>query len=177
MSKKKSNNFNLVLTKLISDVFEKSGNRPLNYKQVASKLKLHDDESRTLILEILREETRKGILNEPEKGKFILKQLKTFVTGRVDMTADGSAYVVTDDEFEEDIFVAPRKLRNALHGDIVKVYVYAKSKGRKKDGEVVEILQRAKMEFTGIVKLSERFAFLYPTTVKCCMISSFRSTA
>ena len=162
MSKKKSNNFNLVLTKLISDVFEKSGNRPLNYKQVASKLKLHDDESRTLILEILREETRKGILNEPEKGKFILKQLKTFVTGRVDMTADGSAYVVTDDEFEEDIFVAPRKLRNALHGDIVKVYVYAKSKGRKKDGEVVEILQRAKMEFTGIVKLSERFAFFVP---------------
>lgn len=162
MSKKKSNNFNLVLTKLISDVFEKSGNRPLNYKQVASKLKLHDDESRTLILEILREETRKGILNEPEKGKFILKQLKTLVTGRVDMTADGSAYVVTDDEFEEDIFVAPRKLRNALHGDIVKVYVYAKSKGRKKDGEVVEILQRAKMEFTGIVKLSERFAFFVP---------------
>lgn len=162
MSKKKSNNFNLVLTKLISDVFEKSGNRPLNYKQVASKLKLHDDESRTLILEILREETRKGILNEPEKGKFILKQLKTLVTGRVDMTADGSAYIVTDDEFEEDIFVAPRKLRNALHGDIVKVYVYAKSKGRKKDGEVVEILQRAKMEFTGIVKLSERFAFFVP---------------
>lgn len=162
MSKKKSNNFNLVLTKLISDVFEKSGNRPLNYNQVASKLKLHDDESRTLILEILREETRKGILNEPEKGKFILKQLKTLVTGRVDMTADGSAYIVTDDEFEEDIFVAPRKLRNALHGDIVKVYVYAKSKGRKKDGEVVEILQRAKMEFTGIVKLSERFAFFVP---------------
>lgn len=162
MSKKKSKNFNLVLTKLISDVFEKSGNKPLNYKQVASKLNLHDDESRGLILEILREETRKGILMEPDKGKFILKQLKTFVTGKVDMTADGSAYIVSDDQFEEDIFVAPRKLRNALHGDIVKVYVYAKSKGRKKDGEVVEILQRAKMEFTGIIKLSDRFAFFVP---------------
>ena len=162
MSKKKSNNFNLVLTKLITDVFEKSGNKPLNYKQVASKLNLHDDESRGLILEILKEETKKGILNEPEKGKFILKQLKTFVTGKVDMTSDGSAYIVSEDEFEEDIYVAPRKLRNALHGDIVKVYVYAKNKGRKKDGEVVEILQRAKMDFTGIVNLSDRFAFFIP---------------
>ncbi|HQS51779.1 MAG: ribonuclease R, partial [Sphingobacteriales bacterium 39-40-5] len=162
MSKKKSNNFNLVLTKLITDVFEKSGNKPLNYKQVASKLNLHDDETRVLILEVLKEETRKGILQEPEKGKFILKQLKTFVTGKVDMTSDGSAYIVSDDEFEEDIYVAPRKLRNALHGDIVKVYVYAKNKGRKKDGEVVEILQRAKMDFTGIIKLSDRFAFFVP---------------
>lgn len=162
MSKKKPNNFNLVLTKLISGVFEKSGNKPLNYKQVASKLNLHDDESRELILQILKDESRKGLLSEPERGKFILKELKTFVTGRVDMTADGSAYIVSEDEFEEDIFVAPRKLRNALHGDTVKVYVYAKSKGRKKDGEVVEIITRAKMEFTGIIKLSERFAFFVP---------------
>jgi ribonuclease R len=162
MSKKKSNNFNLVLTKLITDVFEKSGNKPLNYKQVASKLNLHDDETRSLILEVLKEESRKGILQEPEKGKFILKQLKTFVTGKVDMTSDGSAYIVSEDEFEEDIYVAPRKLRNALHGDVVKVYVYAKNKGRKKDGEVVEILQRAKMDFTGIIKLSDRFAFFVP---------------
>jgi ribonuclease R len=143
-------------------VFEKSGNKPLNYKQVASKLNLHDDETRSLILEVLKEESRKGILQEPEKGKFILKQLKTFVTGKVDMTSDGSAYIVSEDEFEEDIYVAPRKLRNALHGDVVKVYVYAKNKGRKKDGEVVEILQRAKMDFTGIIKLSDRFAFFVP---------------
>ncbi len=162
MSKKKSNSFNLVLSKLITDVFEKSGNKPLNYKQVAAKLNLHDDESRGLILDILKEETKKRILNEPEKGKFILKQLKTFVSGKVDMTSDGSAYIVSEDEFEEDIYVAPRKLRNALNGDIVKVYVYAKNKGRKKDGEVVEILQRAKMDFTGIVNLSDRFAFFIP---------------
>ncbi len=162
MSKNKPNNFNLVLTKLITDAFEKSGNKPLNYKQVAAKLNLHDDESRELILKILKEECRKGILSEPERGKFILKELKTFVTGKVDMTADGSAYIVSEDEFEEDIFIAPRKLRTALHGDIVKAYVYAKSKGRKKDGEVVEIIKRAKMEFTGIIKLSERFAFFIP---------------
>lgn len=160
MSKKKTNNFDLVLTKLISDVFEKSGNKPLNYKQVAAKLNLDDQETREAVLDILKKETKKGVLSEPEKGKFRLNELKTYVTGRVDMTTDGSAFIVSEDEFENDIYIAPRKLRNALHKDIVKVYVYAKSKGRKKEGEVVEIVERARMEFTGIVKLSEKFAFL-----------------
>lgn len=78
------------------------------------------------------------------------------------MTADGSAFIVTDDPDENDIYVAPRKLRTALNGDRVKVYVYAKTKGRRKEGEIIEILKRAKTEFTGIVKLSEHYAFFIP---------------
>jgi ribonuclease R len=162
MSKNKSTNFDQVLSKLITDVFENSGNKPLNYKQVAAKLNLQDAETRDMILPILKAQTRRGVLSEPEKGKFILKELKTYVTGKVDMTADGSAFIVSEDDFEDDIFVGPRKLRNALHNDIVKAYVYAKSKGRKKEGEIIEIIQRAKMEFTGIIKLSEKFAFFIP---------------
>lgn len=162
MSQSKSHNFHLVLTKLVTDVLEKSANKPLNYKQIAAQLNLSDSESKETIQFILQDETFKGNLIEPQKGKYLVKELKTFVTGKVDMTADGSAYIVSEDEFEDDIYVAPRKLRTALHGDIVKVYAYGKNKGRKKDGEVVEIIKRAKMEFTGIVKLSEKFAFFIP---------------
>lgn len=162
MAKKKTHQFKTILSKLISDVFEKSGNKVLNYKQVAAQLNINDIESRDLILEILKEQVRSGTLREPDKGKFQLKELKTFVTGVVDMTADGSAYIVVEDEFENDIFIAPRKLRTALHGDTVKVYVYAKNKGKRKEGEVVEIITRAKMEFTGIIKVSEKFAFFIP---------------
>lgn len=147
---------------MVLDVFEQNGNTPLNYKQVSAKLNVRDPESRDIILEILKDEAKKSTLKELSPGKFQLLELKTFIEGRVDLTNDGSAFIVTDDEFESDIFVAPRKLRNALNGDRVKVYVYAKSKGRHKEGEVIEILQRAKMEFTGIVKLSERFAFFIP---------------
>ncbi|MEO6851081.1 MAG: ribonuclease R [Mucilaginibacter sp.] len=163
MSKNKnSSSIKLVLTQMVLGVFEQNGNTPLNYKQVSAKLNILDPESRGTILEILREEARNNILKELSPGKFQLLLLKTFVEGKVDLTNDGSAFIVTDDEAETDIFVAPRKLRNALNGDRVKVYVYAKSKGSRKEGEVIEILQRNKMEFTGIVKLSERFAFFIP---------------
>ncbi|MFD2584464.1 ribonuclease R [Pedobacter vanadiisoli] len=160
MAKKKSANIKLVLNQLVSDIFEKNNNQLLNYKQVSAKLNLKDQESRETILEILKEGKNNGIFLEPEKGKFKLKELQNFIIGTVDMTADGSAYIIPEDEFEKDIFVAPRKLKNALHGDTVKAYVFAKKSGRKNDGEVVEIIKRAKSDFTGVIKISDRFAFV-----------------
>jgi len=160
MSNKKTQAFKHILTQLISDVIEKSGNKPLNYKQVAAKLNLTDTESRNTIQDILQEEARMGSFKEVEKGKYVLKELKAFVVGRVDMTADGSAFIVPEDEFEDDIYIAPRKLRQALHGDRVKVHAYEKRRGKRKEGEVVEILERARTEFTGTINISPRFAFL-----------------
>ena len=163
MSKNKNSQVKLVLTQMISDIFEKNKNIALNHKQVAAKLNLQDADSANTILEILVEQTENGVFIRPERGKFRLKELKTFVIGKVDMTADGSAFIVPDDEFEKDIFVGPRKLRNALHGDKVKVYVFAKkASGRKNEGEVVEIITRAKTDFIGVAKISERFAFIIP---------------
>ncbi len=160
MAKKKSANIKLVLNQLVSDVFEKNNNQLLNYKQVSAKLNLTDQESKETILEILKEGKGAGIFLEPEKGKYKLKDLQNFIIGTVDMTADGSAYIVPQDEFEKDVYVAPKKLKNALHGDTVKAYVFAKKSGRKNDGEVIEIIKRAKSDFTGVIKISDRFAFV-----------------
>jgi len=160
--KKKGPSINQVLTQMVLDVFEQGGNQPLNYKQVSAKLNINDPDARETILEILEEEEFKQVLKQVSPGKFQLIELKTFIEGIVDLTNDGSAFIVTDDPLESDIYIAPRKLRTALNGDRVKVYVYAKTKGRRKEGEIIEIIKRAKTEFTGIVKLSEHYAFFIP---------------
>lgn len=160
MAKKKSHQLKQVLTQLISDVFSKNKNEALNYNQVSAKLNLVDVESKETILEVLEEEAVKGTFEEAERGKFRLKELKTFIIGKVDMTADGSAFIVPDDGLEKDVFVSSRKLHTALHGDRVKVYIYAKKSGRKNEGEVVEIIERYKTDFIGVIKISERFAFV-----------------
>src|SRR5690554_5409556 len=121
---KKNDPYKHILTQLIADVLESTQKTPLNYKQVSAKLNVTDPESKKAIQEILISESRSGNLQEVGKGKYVLKELKTILIGRVDLTADGSAYIVPEDELENDIYVAPRKLRNALHGDIVKVHAY-----------------------------------------------------
>lgn len=162
MKSKKENPYKEVLTKLVIDIFEKNGNTLMNYKQVAAKLNITDTDSKVTIADILSDASRNGHFQQPERGKFKLRHLNVYISGKVDMTADGSAYIVPEDELENDIFVAPRKLRQALHGDIVKVHVYERKKGRKREGEVVEILQRAKTDFTGTIDISKSYAFFLP---------------
>ena len=162
MSDHQGNSIKHVLTQLIVNVFEKSANKPINVKQVAAALNIIDPASKATILEILEDETESGIFLAISKGRYQLHEVKAFMTGKIDMANDGSAFLIADDEFEKDIYIAPRKLRTALHGDKVKLHVYESSKGKRKEGEVVEIIERAKMEFTGIVKLSQHFAFFIP---------------
>lgn len=156
----KNSTFKNIITQLVNEILQHSGNQALNYKQVSAKLNLSDEDSKIAIQEILKTGTRSGLYKEISKGKYILKEQRTILTGRVDMTADGSAYIVTDDEAEDDIYIAPRKVRNALHGDIVKIHAYESKRIGKKEGEVVEILERARTNFTGVLKVSPRFAFL-----------------
>ncbi|QBQ40586.1 ribonuclease R [Sphingobacterium psychroaquaticum] len=162
MKQKKENPYKEVLTQLIVDIFEKNKNAALNYRQVAAKLNVVDTDSKVAIADILSDESKSSKFVQTDRGKFKLRQLQVYVTGKVDMTADGSAYIVPEDEFENDIYIAPRKLRQALHNDIVKVHVYERRKGRKREGEVVEILQRAKTDFTGTISISSSYAFFLP---------------
>lgn len=159
MTIKEDTPYKNVLTQLIIDVFEKSDNKLLNYKQVASKLNIQDSDSKIAIADILTNPSKLNPFIQPQRGRFQLRQLHVYVTGKVDMTADGSAYVVPNDEHESDIFIAPRKLRQALHNDIVKVHVYNRKKGKKREGEVVEIIQRTKTNFTGTIDISASYAF------------------
>lgn len=155
----KNNTFKNILSQLVTDVLRTTGNQALNYKQVSGKLNITDQESRLGIQDILKEGSRSGRFKEVSKGKYILKELRTIVVGKVDMTSDGSAYIVTE-EFDEDVYVPPRKVRNALNGDIVKIHAYESKREGKKEGEVIEILERARTNFTGVLKVSPRFAFL-----------------
>ena len=70
------------------------------------------------------------MLNEPEpiKTEEPKQEPQEEVTGKVSMTREGYAFIIRDG-FSEDIFVSSRKLRGALHNDIVNVAVTVK-KGR-----------------------------------------------
>lgn len=71
--------------------------------------------------------------------------------GKVQMTREGYAFVVTE-EGQDDVFIRATRLRGALNGDIVKVGV-TKEKTLKArcDGFVCEILERSRQPFVGFL--------------------------
>ncbi|MBQ9184750.1 MAG: ribonuclease R [Bacteroidales bacterium] len=68
------------------------------------------------------------------------------------MTRDGSLFVKVDG-LEEDIYVRPQKTRGALNGDLVRLVAKPSKKlpGGKPEGEVLEILERSKKPFVGVL--------------------------
>jgi ribonuclease R len=77
------------------------------------------------------------------------------------MKATGKAYIMSPD-LPEDVFVEANNTNHALNGDKVKVHLFPKRKNKKQEGVIVEIVERAKKQFVGIVHVSKRFAFLVP---------------
>ncbi len=148
----------------ILKVLSKNSQTPLNYKQIAAELGVYDQSERLLIVTILDELKAKELVSEPERGKFKIKSRETIITGKVDMTGKGTAYI-TSEEMEDDVMVVPHKTLNALHGDIVKVRLSPKFGGRQ-EGEIIEIVERAKTDFVGVIQLSAKFAFLVPSSNK-----------
>jgi ribonuclease R len=142
-------------------ILTKNPEQGFNYKQIASRLNVNDAPGRQIISRILKELTKHGSVQEINHGKFKARVAKGYITGTVDMTRMGYGFISTDD-IEEDVFVTAKNLKTALHGDKVKVWLYAKRKGSRPEGEVVEIIERWRTSFVGTVEIMPNFAFLIP---------------
>lgn len=150
------------LRKAMCELMERHPGRSYNYKEMAKSLNVHRMDTKRLIFELLKELADAGELTEVSTGRFKGKKIGSYITGVVELTAKGSAYIISD-ESEEDVFVAFNNLKHALNGDKVKVLVYARRKNSRPEGEVVEILEKKKATFVGTIQLSENYAFLLPS--------------
>ncbi len=146
------------LFKDIIGIFNRNPKKLFNYKQLAADAHVQSEAERMLINQLLIDLKNQDFLEEVERGKYKLKVNEKYITGRIEITQSGSAYVVSDDS-EHDVYIAQQNVRGAMNNDTVKVYLLP-SRGRKPEGEVIQIIKRYKEEFVGIVELSKNFAFL-----------------
>ncbi len=149
------------LSNNILAIFSSQPKRIFNYKQLSASLLITDKAEKNLITEILYELKDREALEEISTGRFRLKSKGGYVIGTVDIARGGYGYIVTE-TIKEDIFVSQNNLNHALDGDTVKVLIYAHKKSRTLEGEVVEILERARETFVGTIEIAGRYAFLTP---------------
>jgi ribonuclease R len=151
---------------LIMGLFGRKPRQVYNYKQISKLLFFKDKQRRAMVSSTLDELVKKKMLEELEPGRYRLLSRAGYKTGILDMTHHGYAYLVTEDE-GEDVFIARNDLNTGLDGDLVKVFVYPKRKRASRlEGEVVEILERARSTFVGTVEISRNYAFLLPDNRK-----------
>ena len=130
--------------------------------------KLSDQANAAKVLDRLNRLVKSGDVLETPSGKYKLhtsRQEHMVITGTVDMTASGSAYVVVPG-MDGDIFIPQARTGRAFDGDKVRV-VIRERKGRSRvEGEIVEVLQRAKEHYVGTLEINRGFAFVVPMNRK-----------
>ena len=154
----------------VFNLFSEDPYKALNFRQVAAKLGVSDKVGKILVKTILDELCHKNSIEEMNRGRYKLNpglikaiSLSHTLTGKVDMKHAGKAYVITE-ELPEDVLIEPDNTFHALNGDIVKVHLFPARKGRKTEGEIVEIIERSRKQFVGVIHVSGKFAFMVPDT-------------
>jgi ribonuclease R len=153
---KKEKDFSDKIIKILSQ----SANKAFNYKQIGTKLELDDTQSRNQIIKDLKILAAAKKIIESEPGKYLIKAAsKEYYEGKIDMTGRKTAYFICP-EFTEDVFIPSINLNHALDKDTVKVYVYNKRSGKRAEGEVIEVIERHKTDFVGVIDIQKNFSFV-----------------
>lgn len=158
---KKINN----LDRDLLQVLNKNPNQLFNYKQLAAKLNKNSADIKNQVIQQLHDLKAQGRINEVERGKFQLVPQSHYHEGIIEITSRGNAYVICED-LEHDIYIPSRNLNHALNNDIVRVYVYKRKKNKKQEGDIVDILERSKSAFVGVLQKSKNFGFVVPDDPK-----------
>ena len=104
-------------------------------------------------------------IEQVERGKFRAIVNTQYHTGIVDIGMKGSGYVICED-FDEDVFIASNNMNKSLNGDEVEFYVYKRRKRGRIEGEITQVIKRAKSEYVGVIQVHSNYAFVVPDNNK-----------
>ena len=137
----------------------RDSNQPLSLNEIASMLKIKQRELEDILT--LMEE--KGLLVLTRRNKYGLPEQMNLRVGRLQRSQRGFGFLITDDPTEDDIYLAPDDLGQALNNDRVIIRLYKQIlPGKRVEGKVIRILERANTTIVGTYEEENGFGFLLP---------------
>ena len=134
--------------------------RPLLVREILRHLGVQG-EFRRKARELLKDLGEEGKIVRIRGNRYGLPLKMNLVVGRVKCHPDGYGFVIPEAEGEEDIFVSPRNLKEAMHGDRVVARVESiRRKGR--EGKVIRILERGFHKVVGKFMKAKNYSYLIP---------------
>ena len=148
----KNNNKLQEIGNLIFSFMNKNSSKIYNYKQIADGIDYKNPRQRELVIQSLHKLLSEKRITETEKGKYIINlNIEGTLTGTIDFNQAGNAYVRIED-MKDDVFIHSKNVKDALQGDKVLIVTY-NFKGKKMEGSVLEVLERKRDEFVGVLQM------------------------
>jgi ribonuclease R len=135
--------------------------RPLNRDELATLLGIDSEDGLEALRRRLNAMTRDGQLVRNRRDCYAPAERLDLVAGRVIAHPDGYGFLVRD-EGDGDLYLSARQMRALIHGDRALVRIIGVDSRGRREGAVVEILQRNTHSVVGRFLVEHGVQFVVP---------------
>lgn len=143
----------------IQQILEEQG-RPVGFDELCALLDIQKTECEPFQRR-LRAMEREAQLLRNRKASYLLPERASLIAGRVEGHPDGYGFLIPDDG-SEDLALEARQMSKVLHRDRALVRVVGTDRRGRREGVIVEVLERANSRVVGRVLLEHGIAVVVP---------------
>ncbi len=133
---------------------------PVSFDELVEALALEEDQVEPLSHRV-KAMVRDGQLIRNRRGGYCVVDRQEMIPGRVIGHPDGFGFLKPDDG-GDDLFLLPREMRKVWHGDRVIAHVSGTDRRGRKEGVIIEVLERAFSKIVGRLNVEKGVAFVVP---------------
>ncbi|CUQ16739.1 ribonuclease R [Clostridium baratii] len=136
--------------------------KPMTLNELVAVFDIRSDEIRAF-RKVLNAMEREGLIVLTKKEKYCIPERVGLVAGRLQGHQRGFGFLIPENEGEKDVFIPSSGMNGAMNGDKVLAQVTREDRnGKKREGEIVEVVERANNKIIGVYENSRNFGFVVP---------------
>jgi len=143
----------------------KQSGTKLSAKSLSQMLGVHKSDYRYFRAALDNLKNQHLIQKVKQTSSYIITEKKSYIEGELRIARGGFGFVIEDKD-SDDVFIGRDHLNTAFDRDIVRVKLYAKSKGKRREGFVTKVIKRFRTSFVGTFHLTKYYGYVVPDDPK-----------
>lgn len=149
------------IKKVLLDFMREQAYKPMDIQELGKVFGISKNEMKAF-KDILKAMEKEGSIVKNQTNHYGLPEKMGLVVGRLQGHQKGFGFVIPDDE-SPDVFVISTSMNGAMHGDkVVAQVLKVQNRGKKREGEIVKVIERANQKIIGVYEASKNFGFVVP---------------
>ncbi len=148
------------IKKALIEFMREEAYRPMDIQELVAVFDINENEYRAF-KKTLKTMEKEGLIIRTKKDKFALPERLGLIIGTLQAHAKGYGFLIPEKEGEKDVFIPSSFINGAMNGDKILVQITREDKnGKKREGEVVQIIERGNTKIIGVYEDSRNFGFV-----------------
>jgi ribonuclease R len=164
--KKIGGKVNMGIKETLLSFMREEAYRPMDIQELVAVFDISSEEYKAF-KKTLKVMELEGSIVRTKKDKFAVPERMGLIKGKLQAHKKGFGFLIPEVEGERDVFIPSSSMNGAMNGDRVLVQITRDDlNGKKREGEVAEILERANTRIIGVYEDSRNFGFVVPEDVR-----------